>query len=264
MKHVKLFEDFSISTFLTEEQISWLDKCTTEGWKLNPSTGLVDVIENFGCLGQSLTDFKGVRFGHIKGIFRCSNNRLTNLEGAPQAVDGDFNCSSNQLTSLEGAPESVGGDFNCSRNQLTSLEGAPLTVGKHFYCADNQITSLEGAPESVGMFSISWSRIGLLDWSKGWSKKGDKEFIKTLIFKLKKINDLGPELDKEKSELKEMLISLTGQPDLLEYLLSLRLSTSDKFEIYGILKDSFPDVWYKIKDEVDPEGDTSDLMDLGF
>ena len=64
-----------------------------------------------------------------------------------------------------------------------------------------------------------------------------------------------------------MLLSLTNSVvphDLLEYLLSLRLSTSDKFETYGAIKANMPDVWNKIKDEVDPEGDTSDLLDLGF
>ena len=60
-----------------------------------------------------------------------------------------------------------------------------------------------------------------------------------------------------------MLLSLTEQ-DVLEYLLSLRLSTSDKFEIYGAIKDNIPTVWNKIKAKLDPEGATSDLMDLGF
>jgi hypothetical protein len=82
--------------------------------------------------------------------FRCDNNRLTSLEGAPLSIANDFNCDNNQLTSLEGAPQNVVKDFNCDNNQLTSLEGAPRSVGGDFYCSNNQLTSLEGAPQSVG------------------------------------------------------------------------------------------------------------------
>jgi hypothetical protein len=60
-----------------------------------------------------------------------------------------------------------------------------------------------------------------------------------------------------------MLLSLTEQ-DVLGYLLSLRLSTSDKFKIYGAIKDNIPNVWNKIKSKLDPDGDTSELMDIGF
>ena len=372
MKHIKLFEAFSTPT-LTEEQISWLNKCTRKGWKLNPSTGLVDVDRNFKCEKQILTDFKGVRFGHVKENFTCSFNQLTSLEGAPQTVDGSFNCGGNQLTSLEGAPKTVGGSFycngnqltslngapktigkdfscgvnkltslegapqtvdesfdcggnqltslegapktigkyfNCSDNQLTSLNGAPLNVGKNFFCGDNQLTSLdgapqtvggnfdcgsnqltslvgatktvggsfgcdnnplkslEGAPERVGSFIISTRysdndpAIRTLDWKKGWSKKGNKRFMETLASKLKEINALGSGADKGK--LTSMLLSLTEESEILKYLLSLGLSTSDKFGIYGAIKDNIPDVWDKIKDEVDPDGVTSDLIDLGF
>ena len=105
---------------------------------------------HFDCGFQVLTDFKGVKFGKVSGDFRCENNQLTTLEGAPQIVGKHFYCSANQLTSLEGAPHSVGGDFYCSDNQLTSLEGAPHSVGVTFYCNNNQLTTLEGAPQRVG------------------------------------------------------------------------------------------------------------------
>jgi len=154
MKHVKLFEAFRTQS-LSEEQIEWLNGCTRGSWKLNPSTGLIDVDVDFGdfgdfnCAQQNLTDFKGVAFGHVKGSFRCGNNQLTSLEGAPQTVGGGFYCNGNQLTSLEGAPQTVGGYFICTDNQLTSLEGAPQTVGGSFDCQGNQLTSLGGAPQTV-------------------------------------------------------------------------------------------------------------------
>ena len=121
MKHIKLFEAFSTSTSLTEDQIKWLDRCAKGRWKMNPSTGLIDVDGGFYCPGQGLTDFKGVAFGHISGssgTFYCDNNLLTSLEGAPQTVNGDFYCDNNQITSLKGAPQKVGGGFYCTNNPV--------------------------------------------------------------------------------------------------------------------------------------------------
>jgi hypothetical protein len=138
MKHVKLFEAFSTQS-LTEDQIEWLDRCTTGKWSLNHTTGLIDV-GNFNCYQQDLTDFKGVAFGHVSGSFSCYNNRLTSLEGAPQTVDGYFLCAENRLTDLKGAPQTVGGGFTCHGNQLTSLEGAPQTVKGDFYCDNNPVS----------------------------------------------------------------------------------------------------------------------------
>ena len=264
MKYIKLFEAFSTPKPLSEEQINWLDECAGGSWNLNPSTGLIDVNGYFNCRGQGLKDFKGVAFGHVKGDFKCDYNQLTSLVGAPKTVNGNFSCNGNQLTSLVGGPQTVGGSFVCSSNQLTSLVGAPLTFHGHFFCESNPLKSLEGAPERVGSFNIGvWDSapgIRTLNWKEGWDK-GDKEFTKTLTSKLKKIDALGSGADKGK--LTSMLLSL-AEPNLLDYLISQNLSTSDKFAIYGAIKANIPDVWYKLKDELDPEGATSDLLDLGF
>ena len=163
MRHIKpyqeLFEDRGGATALTKEQISWLGECrgtgfyhasSTEIWKLNSQTGLVDVDGHFNCGRQDLTDFKGIRFGHVKGNFYCDENQLTSLEGAPRSVDGNFYCNLNQLTSLVGAPKSVGGSFYCGTNELTSLVGAPESVNRSFWCSSNSLTSLKGAPQEVG------------------------------------------------------------------------------------------------------------------
>ena len=154
MKHVisyNLFESESepIRTVFTKEQLNWLDKCTENSWKYNPSTGLVDINGDFYCSGQNLQDFKGVRFGTVGRDFSCKNNQLTTLEGAPQEVGGGFYCGDNQLTTLMGAPQSVGGGFYCEGNRLTTLVGAPQSVGGDFYCRSNQLTTLEGAPQTV-------------------------------------------------------------------------------------------------------------------
>jgi hypothetical protein len=154
MKHVLPYRLFEASATapaaLTEEQVKWLDKCTSGTWKLNPQTGLVDVDGNFNCREQRLRDLKGVRFGVVEGNFDCYNNGLTSLEGVPREVKGNFYCHRNQLTSLEGAPQEVKGNFYCQDNQLTTLEGAPQVVGGNFSCEANELTSLVGAPRVVG------------------------------------------------------------------------------------------------------------------
>ena len=149
---IKKFNEYLMESegTLTQEQKDRLDKFTEGSWRVNPSTGFVDVDGDFNCRYSGLKNLMGVRFGSVSGNFDCSNNQLTSLEGAPQEVGKDFDCYSNQLTSLEGAPQEVGRDFSCENNKLTSLEGAPQEVGKDFDCYDNKLTSLEGAPQEVG------------------------------------------------------------------------------------------------------------------
>ena len=113
-----------------------------------PDMSTVTIQGNFKCNDNQLTSLTGAP-KHVGGKFNCSGNQLTNLKGAPKQVDGGFYCSYNQLTSLEGAPENVGGDFYCSDNQLTSLTGAPEKVGGNFYCHSSLLTSLKGAPKQV-------------------------------------------------------------------------------------------------------------------
>jgi hypothetical protein len=154
MKYIKPYQIFEASASapaaLTQEQIDWLDECADWSWKLNPSTGLIDVDGDFDCREQGLTDLKGVKFGKVGERFDCEDNHLTSLVGAPQSVGGYFDCQDNHLTSLVGAPQTVGGNFRCHRNQLTTLVGAPQSVGGNFICENNQLTSLEGAPQKVG------------------------------------------------------------------------------------------------------------------
>ena len=158
MRHLKRYSQlFESQQELTQEQKDWLDKCTKGTWRVNPETGLVDVKGGFNCCHQGLTDFKGVKFGHVSGNFWCFRNKLRSLEGAPQSVGGDFNCGYNGLKSIKGLPDgfSVDGDFSCSRNELKSLEGLPdgFKVGWNFICSRNELKSLEGLPDGfkVGM-----------------------------------------------------------------------------------------------------------------
>ena len=97
MKNLKTYRMFESSVELTPEQIEWLDQCTKGTWQLNPQTGEVDVEGDFSCNMQGLSDFNGVRFGRVGGVFRCTNNQLTTLEGAPREVGGDFICYHNPV-----------------------------------------------------------------------------------------------------------------------------------------------------------------------
>jgi hypothetical protein len=175
MRHIKEFSQlFESQQGLTQEQKDWLDECVSGTWSVNPQTGLVDVEGGFDCEAQGLSDFKGVRFGRVKGYFDCRENQLTSLEGAPQEVGDDFYCSDNQLTSLEGAPQKVGEEFDCSDNQLTSLEGAPQIVRGYFDCSSNGLTSLKGGPQSVGKdFNCSGNQLTSL---KGGPQSVGKDF----------------------------------------------------------------------------------------
>jgi hypothetical protein len=137
---------------LSPAQESFLNNCTEGSWSINPQTGLVDVNGTFRCAEMDISDFMGIRFGHVSGDFDCFANNLITLEGSPRTVRGNFSCWENKLTSLKGAPDSVDEDFNCKNNKLTTLDGSPRTVGRFFYCDDNSLTSLKGAPRSVGGF----------------------------------------------------------------------------------------------------------------
>jgi hypothetical protein len=83
------------------------------------------------------------------GDFKCGNNQLTSLKGAPTIVKGDFYCSKNKLTSLKGAPKEVGGYFHADGNNLTSLEGAPTVVGGYFSVSNNPLTSLKDVHKHI-------------------------------------------------------------------------------------------------------------------
>ena len=151
MKYLKKYgELLESSGTLTQEQLDWLNECSTGKWTLNPQTGLVDIKGSFVCSKKSLRDFKGIKFGTVSEDFYCSVNALSSLRGAPREVGRDFYCSINPLTSLIGSPQKVGRDFYCDHNSLTSLKGSPREIGRQFFCRNNSLTTLKGAPQEVG------------------------------------------------------------------------------------------------------------------
>ena len=149
----------------------FLNRHTKGTWRVNPSTGLVDIRGDFHCSKilydppKGLKSFMGIiKFGSVTGNFTCFDSKLRSLEGAPKEVSGNFYFRNNRLQSLEGAPQEVGGSFNCSLNELQSLKGAPQEVGKGFDCSENQLQSLKGAPKKVGgVFNCSRNELQSLE-----------------------------------------------------------------------------------------------------
>jgi len=108
MKYLDNYKVFENNTDLTEEQIDFLNRCTYGKSKVNPDTGLIDVVRgNFNCSGMNLNDFKGLRFGKVFQSFYCNGNNLKTLDGSPKEVSEEFWCQGNPLISLEEAPEKV-------------------------------------------------------------------------------------------------------------------------------------------------------------
>ena len=151
MKYLKYFEGRKIIDSICKMY-------GIENYTIN-SDGTVDVNGNVNLFTRGLTKLP-LKFGYVSGGFRCGNNHLTSLEGAPKEVGGSFLCTNNRLTSLEGCPKKVGGSFDCGYNQLINLEGAPIRVDGYFDCCENRLTSLEGAPsEVVGDFFCSFNKL---------------------------------------------------------------------------------------------------------
>ena len=136
MNHLKLYESFQ-----SDLDISIIcKKYNINDYTIN-SDGTVDVdnlvyLHTPFSLGLSKLPLK---FGKVSRYFKCDNNILTSLEGAPDWVGYNFSCMSNKLTSLEGGPNYVGGHFYCHYNQIRSFEGAPKHIHGEFDCYHNPI-----------------------------------------------------------------------------------------------------------------------------
>jgi hypothetical protein len=169
MIYINSFKIFESQTGLTQEQEDFLNKFTKGSWKVNPSTGLVDVRGNFEAENIGLNDLKGIKFGEVYGYFSISKNYIKSLEGCPQKCLGFF-CSGSKITSLKGSPKSVPDTFSCWDNQLKDFEGAPEEVGS-FLGTFNPLTSLKGIPKKIteksGYMRFGDVNISSEDWNTG-------------------------------------------------------------------------------------------------
>jgi hypothetical protein len=142
MKYLKLFESFN------EEDIHSICKIYgIRNYTIN-SDGSIDVHDDVNLFNKKLVKLP-LNFNKVNGIFNCSWNELTSLEGSPKEVDGGFYCHENKLTSFEHCPEKINGNFSCSDNSLTSFEYCPKEIYGNFYCFSNKITSFDHLPFSI-------------------------------------------------------------------------------------------------------------------
>jgi len=77
MRYLKNYKIFENHFGLTKTQIDWLNFCTLGHWNVNSTNGLVDIDGSFHCANQDIRDFKGIKFGKIKGRFRKTDRETT-------------------------------------------------------------------------------------------------------------------------------------------------------------------------------------------
>ena len=124
---------------MTKKEIHTIcEKYDIKNYTINPD-GSIDVDGGIDLSGKDLIKIP-LKFNKVNGLFSCSNNLLTSLEGCPKEVGGDFFCSRNNLNS----PKKVYGSFNCYDNKLVNLKGIGEVKGLGIHCIQNPLESLEG------------------------------------------------------------------------------------------------------------------------
>jgi len=225
---------------LTPSIVNWLDKSSKKTWRINETTGKIDVLGNFEAQGTNL-GFRGVKFGEILHDFVAMDIGLTSLEGSPEKVGASFRLYGNdKLTSLKGGPLDVGREFLCTGSNLYSLEGSPLRVGGRFFIG-SKLTSLFGAPLKIG---------GKFEYAPDWPKKMD-------TFEIKKWNFEG------------WLEGLSVHPNLFGPFILDRASNIDaKYltpEAMILLKKNYPEAFDAVSKRIGDAASTlADLGELGF
>ena len=76
------------------------EKYNIKNYTINPD-GSIDVEGDVFISNKNL-DKLPLKFNYVSGVFVCSNNRLTSLEGSPRKLGLKLYCSGNPLTTLNG------------------------------------------------------------------------------------------------------------------------------------------------------------------
>jgi len=105
---INIFKDEVLSGLkgaenLTEDQIRILALSTDATISIRKD-GKINVNGIFDCSDLGLTDLCGLRFGKVKGKFKASGNKLTNLEGFPIENRSSY---SYEIYSNEGVSDST-------------------------------------------------------------------------------------------------------------------------------------------------------------
>ena len=176
-----------------EEIEKWLNQCEIKNYELiedNKYGYVVNVNDGVILFSRNLSSLS-VKFNEVYGIFNCSFNELTSLEGCPKIVHGDFYCYGNKLESLKGCPEIVNGNFSFGNNLISSLKYCPEIIHHNFYASDNNLTieGLKYLPKNIK------SKIEIKD-NKKLSNLQNIENIEELKEKLEEIFKIKEEQEK--------------------------------------------------------------------
>lgn len=119
-----------------KEQIDSI--CKTYGIRnyLINSDGSIDVNGHVDLSVSNLTSLP-LKFDRVDGMFDCSSNKLTTLDGAPNYARA-FDCSNNNLTSLENGPNETKFHYACDNNRLVNLVGVAQRIGTYLSCIKNR------------------------------------------------------------------------------------------------------------------------------
>ncbi len=139
-------EHIDLNTFLLIRQ--WVDGTFTLDEK-----GFVNV-EGDVNIRYMMINKLPCKFGIVTGVFQCSNNGLTTLEGVPVEVLGKtrlaqssnfiFTSNENRLKNLDGMSKVVNGGISMVGNEITSLVGLPEVINYGLLFNNNQLTNLYG------------------------------------------------------------------------------------------------------------------------
>lgn len=273
MKHVKsyaLYEADQTTLELTPGQIKFLKDNVDGTWRINPSTGLVDINGNIKVINMMDLDSGvgkiPVKLGVVSGNFNGRYSGLTSYDGCPYEVGGDFistNCnagslkgvpkrvggrfivSGQRLVSLNHMPKEIGGDVDVSNRLLRSLVGCTPHIKGNFECTLNSLQSLEGAPLTIdGVFSFEGMKSAteeygerphlVINWNlEGWIagfKMYPKLFTKNFIMSMIDLKKITTEHLKIVTSHSNMNFIRKNTPELWNELKSL-VGDSDAAEV---------------------------------
>lgn len=166
MKHInnyKIFESKKNIDFpQTEEEINNVCKeYTILNYTINDDMS-IDVNGNVSFWSNKKFKKLPLKFNHVEGDFRLTDNELETLEGFPKYIKGNINISFNNLKSLKGLPDIINNGLNCKYNLIDSFDNSPKKIKNYLDISGNMIKSLYNIPDVTGNLMINRNPIYLL------------------------------------------------------------------------------------------------------
>jgi len=139
IKNGKLIVKFGVIKGLFNITGSLLD--SESDLKLKSADGLPVKCMKLDISYNKIESLKGIgTFEELDASF----NRLTDLQGCPEIIDGKFDVHGNNITTLKGGPKEVIYYFDVSNNKLTDLQGFPVLNNSTAYLFDNDLETFYG------------------------------------------------------------------------------------------------------------------------